>query len=110
MKPTSTTDDDVTIPVNTNTSFNLDNWPQDLQLDADRITVIDPNLVSHQTISQTPALSTIPDIVVTPSDLPAITPYISGGCAITMILSGQSTISTKLEPPSPSRVTALFTQ
>lgn len=48
------------------TPFNLNNWLQDLELDADWISSIDPDLATHQTISQTPAYFTIPDVAVTP--------------------------------------------
>ena len=71
---TSTTHNDTSAPANTSNSFNPDTWLQDLQLDADWISSIDPNLVTHQTVAQTPALSTIPDIAITPSDLLAIRP------------------------------------
>lgn len=70
----STTRDNIDAPANTNSPFNPDTWLQDLQLDADWISSIDPDLVTHQTTGQTPALSTIPDIAVTPTDLPGIRP------------------------------------
>jgi hypothetical protein len=68
----STADNDLSVPVNTNNSFNPDNWLQEPQLAVDWSNTIDPNLVTHQTIGQTLPLSTIPDIAVTPSDLSAI--------------------------------------
>ena len=59
-------EEDLGVSGNSDGSFDPDNWLQDLQLEEEWITSIDPNLTSQQTSAQTLALSTIPDVPVTP--------------------------------------------